>query len=71
MLQGKAGLIEVISIVLWVDWKGNKYQGPFLHGLVCVCLCMCARVHLRACASRGPIKIVSLLHPVTQSATYA
>lgn len=35
MLQGKAGLIEVISIIVMVDGKGNKNQGPFLHGFMC------------------------------------
>lgn len=34
MLQGKAGLIEVISIIVMVDGKGNKNQGPFLHGFM-------------------------------------
>lgn len=32
MLQAKAGLIEVISIIVMLDGKGNKNQGPFLHG---------------------------------------
>lgn len=34
--QGKAGLIEVIPITVWVDGTGNKDQGLFLHTCMCV-----------------------------------
>ncbi len=34
VLQGKAGLIEVISIIVWVDGTGNK-------GAFCVYVCAC------------------------------
>lgn len=51
MLQGKAGLIEVISIRVWVDWTGNKDQGPFVHICMNVYLHVCVReyVHMSVC----------------------
>ncbi len=54
MLQGKAGLIEVISIRVWVDWSGNKDQGPFVH--------ICMYVYMYVCVCVGDWVLLRLYH---------
>ncbi len=54
VLQGKAGLIEVISIRVWVDWSGNKDQGPFVH--------ICMYVYMHVCVCVGDWVLLRLYH---------